>query len=63
LNSNEAALVADCTEHSRAIEYEIGGAIGAALHEKYGKRQPVNAQDRDVTVITEVLERTRRLEF
>lgn len=38
-----------------AIEYEIGGAIWVALHEKYGKRPPVNLKDPDVTIIAEVL--------
>lgn len=38
-----------------AIEYEIGGAIWKALHEKYGKSPPVDLKDPDVTVIAEVL--------
>ena len=37
------------------IEREIGGAIWAALQEKYGKKPNVDLEDPDITVVAEVL--------
>lgn len=42
-------------EATPEIEYEIGGAIWAALQGKYGKRPLVHLKDPDITVIAEVL--------
>jgi tRNA(Ser,Leu) C12 N-acetylase TAN1 len=37
------------------IEHEIGGAIWAALREKYGEKPNVDLEDPDVTLVAEVL--------
>jgi tRNA(Ser,Leu) C12 N-acetylase TAN1 len=41
-------------EDTPKIEYEIGGAINAALEEKTGQKPPVSLSDPDITINSEV---------